>query len=265
MDSMKTTKFKINDYCFTLTGQFDNRMMATGMCKIENEYDFPEISANFNNGISEYLKINCKGGLTFEGNIVISEAKKGLYRGELVMSSGIYKGNFVNNMLEGRAEKSKDPNGSCFFGNFTKNKLNDLYGKITGPEGGMYCYIGGVLNNLKEGKGEIAIYDGEIDYVYDGEWSNDKPHGKGKFKVEYGNDLLYSCTGEWENGATVLDITTSQGNNNYIHDTFKRGGMIVIDLQWNIDDIKKMPQIICGKLISPKNSGQNVNNKLNEH
>lgn len=80
-----------------------------------------------------------------------------------------------------------------FIGNFEKNQKSG-YGKLY--DGQKLLYEGEFANNFPNGKGKLYTSSG----IYEGEISNSKMHGKGKFFYTIGarKDLIYE--GTWNNG-----------------------------------------------------------------
>ena len=58
-------------------------------------------------------------------------------------------------------------------------------------------YIGGLIDNLKNGKGIMEFYNGDI---YDGEWFNDEMHGIGKYQFENGDIYIGEMKNNFRHG-----------------------------------------------------------------
>jgi hypothetical protein len=196
---------------------------------------------------------------------------KGYFMDDLPNGHGKYEdkfqasiGYFKDGELEGRGEKVfKDEHGqnlTILKGSFTGGLLNDEKGKVCNKD---FSYVGGVRDNVLNGKGEIkyadgGIYEGEFNdgrrngfgkfeikgNGYIGEWRDDKKHGKGEsLKVEDKNEIV--SMGEWNNdqflnGKRTTDVSIwekwntfdkkdrekSLYRDNWKEETFENGNMI---------------------------------------
>ena len=118
------------------------------------------------------------------------------------------KNNAVSNILQNNQKDNKNfifPNGDYYIGPVINNLPNGKGQRFT--KNGMLRYEGDFVNGLLYGKGKLIWDDGEY---YEGDWVNDKRYGKGKMfykngKIKYDGDFVndkYEGKGKYiyENG-----------------------------------------------------------------
>ena len=148
------------------------------------------------NLIEEFnYEINGKLG-TYEGNFKKTES------GNIPHGNGIWKSNDgKNSEFNGKWENGKPKNGNILInednGNIYKGEINDnlFIGKLTEPNGfyeeGKFELKKGQAPKFIKGKVKKKLDHG----IYEGEWENNKRHGRGKYTWKNGE-----FNGEWENG-----------------------------------------------------------------
>ncbi len=114
--------------------------------------------------------------------------------GEYEKTNGeIYKGNFENDKLVGKAECYL-PNGDSYIADFDGIENIKSILKYTSSDGSHYVGDFNAENKfLKEGKGKFSNSNGN---VYEGDFKDDKMHGVGKYFDNAGG--IYE--GGFENG-----------------------------------------------------------------
>lgn len=184
---------------------------------------------------------NAFGYLEFEGSWKNGELKSGKLTKTRKDTNGkpigtrVFKGVFVNNMLNGQGEETGyDENGNIgyvFEGEFEDDKYNGQ-GKLTHyyENGNVKSTFEGEFKDDKyNGQGKLANYDenGNIKSTYEGKFEDNKYNGQGKlvnydengnikttFEGEFKDDKFvkdnevigikiddFTYTGEWSNGA----------------------------------------------------------------
>ena len=156
---------------------------------------------DFINGeITGYGNFTFSDGTTYEGEI-----NKGEFKGHGVMKwingikfEGVFYGPILSDYgtLTGQGEKYEGE----FYNNYFNGKGKYIYNNGS-------SYEGDFEYGLKNGKG---IYKNKNDdYIYEGDWANNKPHGFGKF---YNKD--YIIKGVWRNGISVEIYDFEKGDPN---------------------------------------------------
>jgi hypothetical protein len=86
----------------------------------------------------------------------------------------------------------------------SKELLNGEYiVQIENNEKDFVEYHGDFVDGVREGTGvyrQMNINDVQIDFEYDGEFSNNLPHGKGKSSWNENNAVVYSIEGDFVDG-----------------------------------------------------------------
>jgi hypothetical protein len=128
--------------------------------------------------------INYSNGDSYRGNIDNNGRRNG--KGEYTWTDGsVYEGDWLADKRHGKG-KFTYANGDVFVGEY-KDDLRNGKGKYTFPNGDVF--VGEYKDDLRNGMWKLLRYQGE--------WSNDKMHGKG-VKSFFGN--LIEVIGEWKNG-----------------------------------------------------------------
>ena len=129
------------------------------------------------------------GKLIFEGQY--KNGKKNGIGTEYVIGDLIYKGEYLNDQRHGKG-KILDLNGNIIF------EGEYLYGKQWNAK--YYDEKGNIVDGLKNGKGKcktVIIHRNLEVTLYEGEFLNGEPNGKGK---EFKNSVLPSFKGNYLNG-----------------------------------------------------------------
>lgn len=111
-------------------------------------------------------------------------------KGKVYFESGIYEGDIVKNILEGKGTIKYD-NGNSYTGDWKDGNFN---GKGTYKWKVGNSYTGDYVNGNREGKGTYTWAEGS--YLI-GEFKNNKPHGK---CTEYRKDRTKAFEGTYVNG-----------------------------------------------------------------
>ena len=139
---------------------------------------------NNNNNLTGIGELYYKNGVKYEG-IFINGKLNGL--GRYIDNNFIcYEGLFNNGILEGKGKKIKikeDDNKKIYIGDL-KNYIAEGKGKIKYKN---YIYEGDFVNDKKQGKGKLTFtVNGNI---YEGEFNNDEINGYGKYT--FSNKHIY--------------------------------------------------------------------------
>jgi hypothetical protein len=155
--------------------------------------------------------INYSNGDFYRGNIDDNGLKNGY--GKYTWANGdVYVGEYKDALRSGKG-KYTWPDGRVYYGDWLADKMHGK-GKYTWANGDVY--VGEYKDNLKNGKGKYTwangdVYDGEFldgfglsaqtgkwkAHRHQGEWSNNKMHGKGAVSWFWN---LIEVKGEWKNG-----------------------------------------------------------------
>ena len=158
-------------------------------------------TTKYSNGDSYVGKIddnglrNGKGKYTYaNGDVYVGEYRNGRKNGKGIyewVNGNVYDGDWLANKRHGKG-KVTWANGNVYVGEY-RNCLRNGKGKFTWTNGAVY--VGEFLDGLRNGLGtDTSMWKVRR---YQGEWSNDKMHGKGAMSW-FGN--LIEVKGEWKNG-----------------------------------------------------------------
>lgn len=173
-----------------------------------------------------------------EGNVYTGQVKNGVYDGYGVMeyaTSTVYKGTWVDGKWDGTCEITWDsgcvykgeakngamhgigymiwPMGDYYYGEWVDGNPNGFGTKYymvdstaESPSSQYNIYVGEVVNNLKQGWGEMRYSFGAI---YDGEWANDVRSGFGTIIWENSESIEFikyvgSFANDWISGEGTM-------------------------------------------------------------
>jgi hypothetical protein len=92
-------------------------------------------------------------------------------------------------------------------------------------------YIGGLVNNIKNGNGIMEFFNGDI---YDGDWVNDEMHGKGKYQFENGDIYIGEMKNNYRHGKGEM----SYANGYSVNATFSFNKIIGNGVYYGLNKIK---------------------------